>query len=66
MTAEPASYDRASEPTLASEWHAASRGGITDDLLDWPPDLFARNHASSGSRRSRVARSCMSREAAAR
>jgi hypothetical protein len=34
-------HDRASEPTLASEWHAASGGGITDDLLDWPPDLFA-------------------------
>ncbi len=34
-------HDRASEPTLASEWHAASRGWITDDLLDWPPDLFA-------------------------
>ena len=34
-------YDRAGEPTLASEWHAVSGGGITDDLLDWPPDLFA-------------------------
>jgi hypothetical protein len=41
MTAEPASHDRVSEPTLASEWHAASRGGITDELLDWPPDVFA-------------------------
>ena len=41
MTPEPASYDDASEPTPASEWHAASRGGITDDLLDWPPDVFA-------------------------
>lgn len=25
------------EPTLASEWHAATRHAITDDLLDWPP-----------------------------
>ena len=41
MIAEPASSDRVSEPTLASESHAVSRRGITDDLLDWPPDLFA-------------------------
>ena len=34
-------YDRVSEPTLASTWHAASCGAITDELLDWPPDLFA-------------------------
>ena len=33
--------DRECEPTLASEWHAASREVIADDLLDWPPDLFA-------------------------
>jgi len=31
----------ATEPTLASEWHATSGGAIADDLLDWPPDLFA-------------------------
>jgi hypothetical protein len=35
------SYDRVSEPTLASTWHAASGGAITDDLLEWPPDVFA-------------------------
>jgi hypothetical protein len=35
------SYDRVSEPTLASTWHAASGGAITDELLDWPPDVFA-------------------------
>jgi hypothetical protein len=35
------SYDRVSEPTLASTWHAASGGAITDDLVDWPPDVFA-------------------------
>jgi hypothetical protein len=34
-------YDRVSEPTLASTWHAASSGAITDELLDWPPDVFA-------------------------
>jgi hypothetical protein len=34
-------YDRVNEPTLASTWHAASRGAITDELQDWPPDLFA-------------------------
>jgi hypothetical protein len=26
---------------LASTWHAASGGAITDELLDWPPDVFA-------------------------
>jgi hypothetical protein len=35
------SYDRVSEPTLASTWHAASGGAVTDELLDWPPDVFA-------------------------
>jgi hypothetical protein len=34
-------YDRVSEPTVASTWHAASGGAITDELLDWPPDVFA-------------------------
>jgi hypothetical protein len=34
-------YDRVSEPTLASTWHGASSGAITDELLDWPPDVFA-------------------------
>src|SRR6476660_9523207 len=35
------SYNPVSEPTLASTWHAVSGGAITDDLLDWPPDVFA-------------------------
>ncbi len=35
------SYDRVSEPTLASTWYAASGSSITDELLDWPPDVFA-------------------------
>jgi hypothetical protein len=34
-------YGRVSEPTLASAWYAASQAGITDRLLEWPPDLFA-------------------------
>jgi hypothetical protein len=34
-------YDRVSEPTLESTWHAASGGAISDELLGWPPDVFA-------------------------
>jgi hypothetical protein len=30
-----------SEPTSASTWQAVSGHPITDDLLEWPPDLFA-------------------------
>ena len=33
--------DRTREPTLASTREAASRRPITDELLEWPPDLFA-------------------------
>ena len=29
------------EPTLASTWHAVSGGAITEELLGWPPDVFA-------------------------
>jgi hypothetical protein len=29
------------EPTCASSWYAVSGGPITDELLEWPPDLFA-------------------------
>jgi hypothetical protein len=29
------------EPTVASVWHGVAGRPITDDLLDWPPDLFA-------------------------
>jgi hypothetical protein len=28
-------------PTLSSTWHAASGVALTDELLEWPPDLFA-------------------------
>ena len=34
-------YDCVREPTLASTWHAASSAAITDELLAWPPDVFA-------------------------
>ena len=40
--------DRVPEPTLASTWQAASGGAITDDLLDWPPDLFALTNVILG------------------
>ncbi|MGY4769740.1 hypothetical protein ACXC9Q_22705 [Kribbella sp. CWNU-51] len=29
------------ELTLASAWQAISGGGFTDELLEWPPDVFA-------------------------
>jgi hypothetical protein len=29
------------EPTLASMWRAAAQEAIDDDLLQWPPDVFA-------------------------
>jgi hypothetical protein len=31
----------AERPTLASTWWATSGGGFTDELLAWPPDVFA-------------------------
>ena len=34
-------YDRVEEPTIASTWHAVSGHAITDELLEWPPDVFA-------------------------
>ena len=33
--------ERVQEPTCASTWYAVSGGPITDELLEWPPDLFA-------------------------
>ena len=33
--------DRADEPTAAFVWLSVAGGLITDDLLDWPPDVFA-------------------------
>jgi len=32
---------RAREPTLASTWQEMAGGGLTDELLEWPPDVFA-------------------------
>ena len=34
-------YNQAKEPTPASIWQAVAGRPITDDLLEWPPDLFA-------------------------
>jgi hypothetical protein len=36
-----ATYGRVEEPTSAFVWHSVAGEPITDDLLDWPPDLFA-------------------------
>jgi len=32
---------RVTGPTPASTWYAVSGAPITDELLEWPPDLFA-------------------------
>ena len=32
---------RAAEATLASTWEAIAGGRLTDELLEWPPDVFA-------------------------
>jgi len=32
---------RAGEPTLASTWEAFAGRPVTDELLEWPPDVFA-------------------------
>lgn len=32
---------RAAEATLASTWEAIAGGGSMDELLEWPPDVFA-------------------------
>ncbi len=34
-------HARVGEPTLASTWQAAAGSPITDELLEWPPDVFA-------------------------
>ena len=38
---ERVGYEPVSEPTPASMWFGVSGGLITDELLEWPPDLFA-------------------------
>ena len=41
MEAGEAVDKRVREPTSASTWYAVSGSPITDELLEWPPDLFA-------------------------
>jgi len=38
---EPLTDRRAGEPTVASTWEAIAGGLLTDELLEWPPDVFA-------------------------
>ena len=33
--------DVTEEPTPASVWQSVAGGAIDDELLEWPPDLFA-------------------------
>lgn len=39
--ANPGWDDARQEPTPASVWHAVAGTTIGDDLLEWPPDVFA-------------------------
>ena len=41
VRADSPSYAQVDEPTLDYVWHSVSGKPITDELLDWPPDLFA-------------------------
>jgi hypothetical protein len=34
-------YPAVKDPTSASTWLALSGSPITDEILQWPPDLFA-------------------------
>ena len=38
---ERSAHDRVGEPTLASTWQAVAGSPIEDELLEWPPDVFA-------------------------
>ena len=38
---ERSTHHQAEEPTPASTWQAVVGRPIRDDLLGWPPDLFA-------------------------
>jgi hypothetical protein len=40
---EQAAFD-ATEPTAVSTWRAVTESPITDEILQWPPDLFALIH----------------------
>jgi len=37
----PAGYGRLGEPTPAHVWHSIAGCPISDELLEWPPDMFA-------------------------
>jgi hypothetical protein len=39
---------RAERVTLASAWQGVSGAGFTDDLLEWPPDVFALTNVLLG------------------
>ena len=38
---ERAAHGRLRPPTLASTWQALAGSPIGDELLEWPPDVFA-------------------------
>ena len=38
----------AERATLASAWRAVSGAGFTDELLEWPPDVFALTNVLLG------------------
>lgn len=40
---------RAGEPTLMSTWEAIAGVPVTDELLEWPPDVFALTNVLSRS-----------------
>jgi hypothetical protein len=41
IRASPGRGDPTNDPTLASEWQAVAGIPIGDELLEWPPDVFA-------------------------
>jgi hypothetical protein len=41
-------HEGVSEPTPASSWYGASGAPITDQLLEWPPDVFALTNVVLG------------------
>jgi hypothetical protein len=41
-------HQRVSGPTIASTWYAACGTPITDQLLEWPPDVFALTNVVLG------------------
>src|SRR5215470_8875990 len=58
-TGSQTNYPCAGEPTLASAWRAAACVEITDELLEWPADVFALTDvalARSGAYRFAVSR----------